>query len=1308
MKRILFLALLLTSSVFTAPVLVSINGEDHVQVPYMRWLAGRFTNRFDFTLLPRNLPIPADTPLVIYSRQFNAPVIRIEGVRLSKRRVIGGEFTAIYFFRLLSSDAVPWDQRMAVHYRQGQNILINNDHNFRQPMTSWKPGELIEDGPYRLTFPRDAKPGEVSLNIILNRVVISSDSEAKKVQGKTYSSVSYQLASFPLGASDTGDEIYTVQRPERQHTPYMSIAENVRRYAESGGAILVYGFGAAGLEEMLPCAMTSKDEPAALIEKPNALDLNTEIPQAHCAVKALDGAKTVLRFADGVPALAVKKLGRGSVYYWSAGFGRDYRMPPITPYHDDAFVRILHYAMKKDLAAVTAAERTPGNETACLSDGTIRPWQQGVSENNFGRFGWKNNDGLLVGEFTEKGSLVYKKREIMFFTSALDAESVDLAGTWDFIADTARAFSPASLPGDGWKTISVPSFWQAEGMGRHDVSWYRLRVDVPSRFAGKDLELDFGAIDDFDTAYVNGVEVGTTDKRTEFWWSAPRSYPVRKDIVKAGAENIILVRVENNKGDAGICKSPVELRIAGTAARSDFTVSAVNWFSKTITAKQQKNTVRSILSLAVPGLVMETDASKFTIAGVKQRGLVFLRSNTADVRTGDVIRYAKAQGALSAGVIGGWTSSDRSNAYVPFLLVLERAPESLSANRTGITMGFPAASGRMMLLFPSGEKWYDGDTEARWTQGDVKEIEEFMRFWWPRALSLPVRCTESFVIDRAKGCAVVRSVFDHTAVTSDWNVTAESWSPIPPLAGFEKGKGFSEIRNDVVYSGCQTPNGPLYIASGRETILELPLPPSDHFGIVPREGSDALQKSATEHFLLPMRWGWRYAKKENGVWRAWGGQEATNRYLPPEECDYIDLANMRKQLSGILSRFILEPPGVIAAHEQCAGYRHLWNFFQPVAIQEYRTEPFSGISYPVNTIFTTGQDIYNDVNEFCANQQYFDNIAALYAGDWSTAASTWSFSQFEARFLTAMHDWGYMASGCREWGGGSFIDMLDAEMPGAIAHARIADAIGDTRTADFWRYMSARQAMPMRTRMHFRKYAKNNGFLSDSLPDDDQTITGFKEGGPDVRPISARRGPPCLYDTAGIGIPPETMLFHKTYTLAAAEAFEKNVDIYASGWREDDIIGGPWSRLHARAFLDYPTDTLAADLATVDTALAAMWRESRHGNYAVVPAMLAARDENFFLADWSGISIQEAWQRNGTITLRFDRKGTTVKRPALVLFSRGEIRSVTLNGAKASFSDTNGMVHIDIGALTQGAHECVVIAAPERTRLHPYLPKWGK
>lgn len=165
----------------------------------------------------------------------------------------------------------------------------------------------------------------------------------------------------------------------------------------------------------------------------------------------------------------------------------------------------------------------------------------------------------------------------------------NLEGQWRFHTDPGDVGEKAGwqAPGfrdDDWRELRVPGGWEEQGItdprpgeaprpkgnmpySDYDgVAWYRLRVIVPAAWAGEDLRLSLGSVDDEDRSFVNGQLVGATpDPRPG---AAPlkgpsvgvfRRYLVPAALIKFGAENVIAVRVTDNGGPGGMPGPTVSL-----------------------------------------------------------------------------------------------------------------------------------------------------------------------------------------------------------------------------------------------------------------------------------------------------------------------------------------------------------------------------------------------------------------------------------------------------------------------------------------------------------------------------------------------------------------------------------------------------------------------------------------------------------------------------------------------------------------------------------------------------------------------------
>jgi sialate O-acetylesterase len=117
----------------------------------------------------------------------------------------------------------------------------------------------------------------------------------------------------------------------------------------------------------------------------------------------------------------------------------------------------------------------------------------------------------------------------------------------------------------GWKRMRLPQLWESAGLDVDGVVWFRRELEVPAAWAGRDLTLKLGAIDDFDTTYFNGERVGSTGADTPSAWVAPRLYRVPGPLVRAG-RNTLAVRVFDRVGGGGFVGGEMTLAPAGDAS----------------------------------------------------------------------------------------------------------------------------------------------------------------------------------------------------------------------------------------------------------------------------------------------------------------------------------------------------------------------------------------------------------------------------------------------------------------------------------------------------------------------------------------------------------------------------------------------------------------------------------------------------------------------------------------------------------------------------------------------------------------------
>lgn len=125
---------------------------------------------------------------------------------------------------------------------------------------------------------------------------------------------------------------------------------------------------------------------------------------------------------------------------------------------------------------------------------------------------------------------------------AANAADPGIAGGWKTSGDS-----------EGWIDAPVPGIWKDlpdAGLSDFDgLVWYRRTVEIPDSWAGKDLALNLGPIDDMDAVYFQGKAVGVTLVPGK--WQSPRRYRVSGRLVQGGSVTIA-VRAIDTGGAGGI------------------------------------------------------------------------------------------------------------------------------------------------------------------------------------------------------------------------------------------------------------------------------------------------------------------------------------------------------------------------------------------------------------------------------------------------------------------------------------------------------------------------------------------------------------------------------------------------------------------------------------------------------------------------------------------------------------------------------------------------------------------------------------
>ena len=110
---------------------------------------------------------------------------------------------------------------------------------------------------------------------------------------------------------------------------------------------------------------------------------------------------------------------------------------------------------------------------------------------------------------------------------------------------TQKWFDTSYVP-KGWRTITIPGYWEDQGIKDLDgVIWYRRVIDIPASIANTSSKVFLGRIVDADALYINGKQVGNTT-----YQYPQRRYSAPAGVLKPG-KNLFVIRITNNAGKGG-------------------------------------------------------------------------------------------------------------------------------------------------------------------------------------------------------------------------------------------------------------------------------------------------------------------------------------------------------------------------------------------------------------------------------------------------------------------------------------------------------------------------------------------------------------------------------------------------------------------------------------------------------------------------------------------------------------------------------------------------------------------------------------
>lgn len=168
---------------------------------------------------------------------------------------------------------------------------------------------------------------------------------------------------------------------------------------------------------------------------------------------------------------------------------------------------------------------------------------------------------------------------------------------------TKQAWFREDSKSDEWKTMKLPGNWESRDLDAFDgIVWFQKIVDLPEDIAGKEGRLNLGPIDDRDTTWVNGQQVGAMND-----WAAPRHYKVPAGVLKPG-RNVITIRVLDTGGGGGLHGSAkqMSLEVSGKSAfdiAGDWKFQASTPLGETTPAPAQPGSNPNVVTVLYNGML---------------------------------------------------------------------------------------------------------------------------------------------------------------------------------------------------------------------------------------------------------------------------------------------------------------------------------------------------------------------------------------------------------------------------------------------------------------------------------------------------------------------------------------------------------------------------------------------------------------------------------------------------------------------------------------------------------------------------------
>lgn len=147
-----------------------------------------------------------------------------------------------------------------------------------------------------------------------------------------------------------------------------------------------------------------------------------------------------------------------------------------------------------------------------------------------------------------------------------------LSNTFDDAFVQFSDFSEEKFDDSRWDNMKLPGNLERVYSGFDGHVLVRRTVDIPAAWAGKEIKMHIGGVDDKDFTYFNGTQIGG-----EQGWNKARVYTIAGNLVKEG-KTTVAIRIMDKSGNGGISGNDQSFYLEGPDG-SKISLAG-NWKSK--------------------------------------------------------------------------------------------------------------------------------------------------------------------------------------------------------------------------------------------------------------------------------------------------------------------------------------------------------------------------------------------------------------------------------------------------------------------------------------------------------------------------------------------------------------------------------------------------------------------------------------------------------------------------------------------------------------------------------------------------------